>query len=169
MGGRAGVGTCGTFPEIEIDPTSPNTALDAVGDLLADFRCPTFNAVKATPLAFYNCGRAVQVQVLADHAVVRPISPYLLAFDIVPHICRPVESSRAVHRRSCAFPLAFARAYLQSARIGWLPQLTVHERAWIPALLEGLALGWHLFFDTLVEVLASIEEQVTAGIEGTTV
>jgi hypothetical protein len=82
---------CGRFSYVEIDRAWPDRALNAMGWFMAAVQCPVLANDKPTPLAFFYSGRAVLVNWQIDRSAVRPITPTVLAVDIVPHICRPAR------------------------------------------------------------------------------
>jgi len=172
---------CGPLPNLLIDPAWSDPTLDDLADLLTMARCPLLGPDQpAIPLAFTKGGRAVTVQWECGRLVAKPITPDLFALDIVQHICRPVKLTRgwlsratsagAVIRRingvpvaedavhygtPCGFPLSFARAFLASRRVEWLPKLIGLSAPWWPA--ARLSVEWNLFADRIVEVPVSTE------------
>lgn len=167
---------CGPLPNLLIDPAWSDSTLDDLADTLTTVRCPLLGPDQlAIPLAFAKGGRAVAVQWESGRLVAKPITPDLFALDIVQHVCRPVKLTRgwlsratsagAVIRRidgapaaedavhygtPCGFPLSFARAFLVSRRVEWLPKLTCLGVPWSSA--ARLSVEWNLFADRIVEV-----------------
>jgi len=147
---------CGTVSEVEVDPVWPDEALDSVADLLATVRCDGLGLGFPTPLAFNLEGRAVQVQDLGAGLVVRPVTPHLLALDIVMHVCRPVRGRHGRYGVPTKFPLALARAFLDSDRVGLLPKLELDD--------DSLTLGWCLLDGELVAPQPLTREQIVGRI-----
>ena len=173
---------CGRIPRVAIDAAWPDVALDRVAELLRAVRCPLLGPDQPNvPLAFTRGGEAVTVQWHCGRLVARPITPALFAIDIVGHVCRPVKLARGWYERAiragakirlidglsvaedavpygtpCGFPASFARAFLASHRVDWLPMLYSHHlAAWRPDAV--LLPEWNVFRDRIVEVPVSTE------------
>ena len=172
---------CGVTPKVLIDPAWPDAALDQVGDLLRAVRCPLLGPDQPNvPLAFTRGGEAVTVQWQCGRLVAKPITPALFAIDIVGHVCRPVKLARGWWARAirsgvmlqqkvdadgtpCGFPASFARAFLASHRVDWLPMLYSHHlAAWQPDAV--LLPEWNVFRDRIVEVPLSVSTEVAASV-----